>query len=190
MRKASEHEIPRCFAPKSLRVKWHRWVIMGVSLLLKREKALRNINISRILEIFCSLAPHGASGLKYSWIYQIASPFRVLLRMEQVDWNLRFQFLRCRFCRVLLRMEQVDWNPSILDYVTQSGKSCSAWSKWIEISMSSGVILLISSCSAWSKWIEMKKYGFNQTKVATLQGSRRLKYRLKGLPWYEYKNQR
>ena len=33
-------------------------------MLLKREKVLRNINISRILEIFCSLAPHGASGLK------------------------------------------------------------------------------------------------------------------------------
>ena len=38
---------------------------------MKREKVLRNINISRILEIFSSLAPHGASGLKFRMYYRM-----------------------------------------------------------------------------------------------------------------------
>ena len=47
--------------------------------------------------------------------------------------------------------------------------SCSAWSKWIEItSMAYTVCIGSLSCSAWSKWIEIGKVVPKQDKILVL----------------------
>ena len=62
------------------------------------------------------LAPYGASGLKSFCIpFDFVRGIKVLLRIEQVDWN--FSHSECgETIYVLLRIEQVDWNVETTAY--------------------------------------------------------------------------
>ena len=75
----------------------------------KREKVLVNENIFRILVIFCSLAPHGASGLKSASITlaQIMLESRSAWS-EWIEMLYKVTIFLSSFCLALYRTNIID----------------------------------------------------------------------------------